>query len=55
MSAETACMTLKVYEVNRDGITRVLREEAAVTPLERPEDSHRFPPCACPLCVRPPR
>lgn len=48
MSAETARMTLKVYEVNRDGITRVLREQTLVTPLERPGDSHRFPPCACP-------
>ncbi|MET9050157.1 hypothetical protein ABZW50_03260 [Streptomyces bacillaris] len=50
MSAEAARMTLKVYEVNRYGITRVLREEAPVTPLERPEDSHRFPPCQCPAC-----
>ncbi|MGW1222789.1 hypothetical protein ACWD6O_13655 [Streptomyces californicus] len=50
MSAETARMTLKVYEVTRDGITRVLREEAPVTPLEQPEKTHRFPPCACPLC-----
>ncbi|MEU6614509.1 hypothetical protein [Streptomyces parvus] len=50
MSAETARMTLRVYEVNRDGVTRVLREETPVIPLERPEDSHRFPPCECPAC-----
>ncbi len=48
MGAETARMTLKVYQVDRAGVTRVLREETPVTPLERPEDSHRFPPCACP-------
>ncbi|MGC4927237.1 hypothetical protein [Streptomyces sp. DT117] len=51
MSAETARMTLRVYEVNRDGITRIVREETAVKPLERPEDSHRFPPCACLQCA----
>ncbi|MEW1615855.1 MULTISPECIES: hypothetical protein [unclassified Streptomyces] len=50
MSAETARMTLKVYEVNRDGVTRVLREETDVTPLPEPETSHAYPPCQCPSC-----
>ncbi|MEU5371023.1 hypothetical protein ABZ362_18945 [Streptomyces sp. NPDC005951] len=40
-------MTLKVYEVNRTGTVRVLREEAEVMPFERPEVSHEFPACEC--------
>ncbi|MBT2425236.1 hypothetical protein J7F02_05930 [Streptomyces sp. ISL-112] len=55
MSAETARMTLRVYEVNRAGITRIVREETAVKPLERPEASHQFPPCQCSKCVSPAR
>ncbi|MDT0492684.1 hypothetical protein ACPEIF_22405 [Streptomyces sp. NPDC012600] len=43
-------MTIKVYEVNRDGITRVLREKAEVKPLDQPEYSHQFPDCRCPRC-----
>ncbi|MBK5994891.1 hypothetical protein JHN53_25260 [Streptomyces sp. MBT58] len=43
-------MTLKVYEVNRAGVTRVVREEAEVVPLERPEATHQFPACECPEC-----
>lgn len=43
-------MTIKVYEVNRDGVTRVVHEEAEVVPLEKPEASHQFPACTCPLC-----
>ncbi|PCG83323.1 hypothetical protein CIB93_25240 [Streptomyces sp. WZ.A104] len=45
-------MTIKVYEVNRDGLTRVVREEAEVVPLERPEASHQFPACECPSCAQ---
>ncbi|MGW7227153.1 hypothetical protein [Streptomyces sp. CBMAI 2042] len=55
MSAETARMTLKVYEVTLDGVTRVLREETPVVPLERPEASHQFPACECPQCKTPAR
>ncbi|CAH9416337.1 hypothetical protein ABZ771_33480 [Streptomyces globisporus] len=44
-------MTLKVYEVNRTGTVRVLREEAEVIPFERPEVSHEFPACECPTCA----
>ncbi|MFJ8754409.1 hypothetical protein ACIREO_34545 [Streptomyces sp. NPDC102441] len=44
-------MTMKVYEVNRDGGIRVLQPEAEVVPLERPEASDRFPACQCARCA----
>ncbi|MFJ6612856.1 hypothetical protein ACIQPT_21560 [Streptomyces sp. NPDC091289] len=44
-------MTIKVYEVDRDGRTQVLRPESEVTPLEEPEYSHEFPACECRICV----
>ncbi|MFJ8251183.1 hypothetical protein [Streptomyces sp. NPDC094466] len=44
-------MTLKVYEVNRTGTVRVLREATEVTPFEKPEVSHDFPACECPTCA----
>ncbi len=50
MTADTTRMTLRVYEVNRDGVTRVLREETEVTPLPKPEASHAYPPCGCSAC-----
>ncbi|MFD8399500.1 hypothetical protein ACFV2V_13965 [Streptomyces sp. NPDC059698] len=43
-------MTIKVYEVNREGVTRVIRPEAEVVPLEQAEETHRFPACECPEC-----
>ncbi|WP_405669077.1 hypothetical protein OG379_40750 (plasmid) [Streptomyces sp. NBC_01166] len=43
-------MTMKVYEVNRDGGIRVLQPEAEVVLLERPESTDRFPPCECAQC-----
>ncbi|MEV3848074.1 hypothetical protein AB0J30_14920 [Streptomyces microflavus] len=43
-------MTLKVYEVSRDGTIRTIRPEAEVKPLEKPEASHQFPACQCPEC-----
>ncbi|XUZ24762.1 hypothetical protein ACQVDT_07245 [Streptomyces sp. RMIT01] len=46
-------MTLKVYEVDRGGVTRVLREEAEVVPLTEPEASHQFPACECSECGAP--
>ncbi|MFE7751161.1 hypothetical protein [Streptomyces sp. NPDC057428] len=46
-------MTIKVYEVNRDGGIRVVREEAEVAPLERPAATDRFPACQCPKCTEP--
>lgn len=48
-------MTIKVYEVTRDGLTRIVREEAEVVPLARPEASHQFPTCECPLSKAPAR
>ncbi|MFE2291228.1 hypothetical protein [Streptomyces sp. NPDC059452] len=44
-------MTIKVYEVDREGHVRVIRPEAEVIPLERPEYSHEFPACECPTCA----
>lgn len=47
-------MTMKVYEVNRDGGIRVLQPETEVVPLERPETTDRFPACECQRCKRRP-
>ncbi|MFE7141951.1 hypothetical protein ACFVAG_29750 [Streptomyces sp. NPDC057644] len=44
-------MTIKVYEMDREGRTRVLRLESEVIPLEEPEFSHEFPACECRLCA----
>lgn len=46
-------MTIKVYKVNGDGVTSVVRPEAEVVPLEQPEETHRFPACECPGCPEP--
>ncbi|MFE1539495.1 hypothetical protein ACFW61_03410 [Streptomyces microflavus] len=43
-------MTIKVYEVDAAGITRIVREEAEVVPLDQPEATHQFPACQCPEC-----
>ncbi len=43
-------MTIKVYEVNREGLTRIVREEAEVVPLTEPPATHEFPACECPAC-----
>lgn len=48
-------MTLKVYEVDRQGLTRVLRSEAEVVPVETVDETSAFPDCECPQCVRPPK
>lgn len=44
-------MTIKVYEVDREGRTQVLRPESEVTPLEDPEYSQAFPACKCHICI----
>lgn len=41
-------MTIKVYEVDRQGLTRVLRPQAEVVPVERVDRSAAFPECECP-------
>lgn len=43
-------MTIKVYEVDREGRTHVLRPESEVTPLDEPERSQEFPTCQCCIC-----
>ncbi|MET8172680.1 hypothetical protein [Streptomyces clavifer] len=43
-------MTMKVYEVDRWGAVRVLREEAEVVPLIEVEPTSVLPPCKCPRC-----
>ncbi|WP_203185937.1 hypothetical protein [Streptomyces pratensis] len=43
-------MTLKVYEVNRDGGIRVVREEAEVVPVAASEPSSAYPACKCRRC-----
>ncbi|MFD3975651.1 hypothetical protein [Streptomyces cyaneofuscatus] len=43
-------MTIKVYEVDREGGTRVIRPETEVAPLERPEYAPEYPACACLTC-----
>lgn len=41
-------MTLKVYEVNRAGMVRVLRPEAPVVPATTVDPRAAFPDCECP-------
>ncbi len=44
-------MTIKVYEVDREGGARVIRPEAEVKPLDRPEYAPRYPTCECSTCA----
>lgn len=46
-------MTMKVYEVNRDGDVRVVRPEAEIDPLTTPEQSSAYPECQCQRCTTP--
>lgn len=43
-------MTLKVYEVNRNGGIRVVREKVKVDPLPHTEPTSAYPACTCPKC-----
>ncbi|MDF6020418.1 hypothetical protein [Streptomyces sp. JH34] len=43
-------MTIKVYEVHRDGRIQVVHEEGVVVPLAQPALSSVLPDCACPRC-----
>ncbi|MEU3655745.1 hypothetical protein AB0E67_23625 [Streptomyces sp. NPDC032161] len=43
-------MTIKVYEVDRYGRTRVVRPKAEVVPAETVELSTAFPACRCDRC-----
>ncbi|MFF5769137.1 hypothetical protein ACFY8V_03005 [Streptomyces californicus] len=44
-------MTIKVYEVDREGRTQVLRPETEVVPVDEPEYTHQFPACTCKKCL----
>ncbi|MBO0918844.1 hypothetical protein [Streptomyces laculatispora] len=41
-------MTLKVYEVTREGTVRVVRPEAEVVPVAVVDHTAAFPDCQCP-------
>ncbi|MFB6987796.1 MULTISPECIES: hypothetical protein [unclassified Streptomyces] len=43
-------MTIKVYEVNREGTVRVVRPEAEVAPLKTVDQSSAYPDCECDQC-----
>lgn len=43
-------MTIKVYEVNREGTVRVVRPEAEVTPLKTVDQTSAYPACECDRC-----
>jgi len=43
-------MTIKVYEVDRSGRTRVVRSKVEVVPAKRVDWSAEFPPCRCDRC-----
>ncbi|MEU6014437.1 hypothetical protein ABZ826_10380 [Streptomyces sp. NPDC047515] len=45
-------MTIKVYEVDRNGRTRVARPEAEVTPLKTAEPRLAYPACECAQCTK---
>ncbi len=44
-------MTLKVYEVDRYGRTRVVRPKGEVVPAETVELSAEYPACQCDRCT----
>ncbi len=48
-------MTLKVYEVDRYGRTRVIRPKAEVVPAKTVSQSSALPPCECARCQGGPR
>ncbi|MFJ7252403.1 hypothetical protein ACIQWV_07385 [Streptomyces sp. NPDC098085] len=43
-------MTIKVYEVDRYGKTRVVRPESEVVPAKTVDQSFAFPACECDHC-----
>ncbi|MFB6817144.1 hypothetical protein ACFCV8_21620 [Streptomyces sp. NPDC056347] len=44
-------MTIKVYEVDRYGCTRIVKPEAEVTPVTAVPISSELPPCQCERCT----
>ncbi|MFD4861315.1 hypothetical protein [Streptomyces atratus] len=43
-------MTIKVYEVDRYGQTRIRRPTTEIAPVEVVEENFVCPPCQCPKC-----
>ncbi|MEE1769312.1 hypothetical protein PUR34_14425 [Streptomyces sp. JV185] len=43
-------MTIKVYEVDRYGRTRIVRHKSEVVPLKAPPRTSAYPPCRCDRC-----
>ncbi|MFC9248061.1 hypothetical protein ACFT7S_29775 [Streptomyces sp. NPDC057136] len=43
-------MTIKVYEVNREGSVRVVRPEAEVVPAKTVDQRAAYPACQCDQC-----
>jgi len=43
-------MTIKVYEVDRYGRTRVIRPKVEVAPVEELPTPDNFPDCQCDRC-----
>lgn len=48
-------MTIKVYEVTREGSVRVVRPAAEVVPVKIADETFAFPVCECPRCVPRPK
>lgn len=44
-------MTIKVYEVDRYGLTRVVKPTTEVPPADSIPTSHALPPCQCAQCT----
>lgn len=43
-------MTIRVYQVDRNGTITQDRGKVSVLPAEEPPLASVFPPCACPRC-----
>ncbi|WP_406420071.1 hypothetical protein [Streptomyces sp. NBC_00842] len=43
-------MTIKVYQVDRNGVTRVVRPATEVVPVKTVDQSAAYPVCECDQC-----
>lgn len=48
-------MTIKVYEVTREGTVRIVRPASEVVPVKTVEETFAFPACECPQCAPRPK
>ncbi|MFF2009192.1 hypothetical protein ACFVWY_08975 [Streptomyces sp. NPDC058195] len=48
-------MTIKVYEVDQYGCTRVVKPKAEVAPVKTIPTSHDYPACQCEQCTEGPQ